>query len=393
MQLNKTEGLKKILYIISSSDIGGGEKVLLSLLKYLDKDKFDVFVACPSDGPMFEDFKRYAREVRTFNFRNWLNPLTILSLKKYMKEKQFDIVHTHLYSADFMGIIAARLVGIPCRISTIHGHNFSSTGQIDLRSIRNLIFSFIYRALYIFCNKIIAVSQSVREGLIRRPGIKVDKRKIDVIYSGFELEELLNHEDVSNNKIDDQGFKSVGVIANFDRVKGHRVLLKAIPEILSEIKDVRFLFAGDGKEKNSLQRLATKLKVKENVFFLGICHDVPRLINSCELIVVPSVMEGLSLVILESIAVGKPVVASRVGGISELVKENENAILVPPWDHRELSRAIIKILKNKEVGLAMRQKNREILQRGFYNKFSARYMTKEIERLYHQCLKRKAYDT
>jgi len=376
----------KILQVIGSSDIGGAEKVLVSLIKHLDRDRFDVYVACPAGGSMFSDFKRYARDIRIFDFKRWLNPFTIISLKKYMQQQKFDIVHMHLYSADFMGIIAARLAGIPYRISTIYGHNFSSTGQVDLRSIRNLIFSFIYRAPYIFCNKIIAISQSVREGLIRRSGIKVDKRKIDVIYVGFEFDELLNHDDISNNKIDNQGFRSVGVIANFDRVKGHRVLLKAIPEILREVKDVRFLFAGDGKEKSSLQRLASKLKVKENVFFLGICHDVPRLINSCELIVVPSIMEGLSLVVLEAIAIGKPVVASRVGGIPELVKENENAILVPPRDHRKLSKAIIKILKDKELGLIMRQKNREILQRGFYDKFSARYMVREIEKLYQQLI-------
>jgi glycosyltransferase involved in cell wall biosynthesis len=376
----------RILHIIGSSALGGAEKALVSLIKYLDKDIFDVYVACPAGGRMFSDFKRYSQDVKIFDFKRWFNPFMIISLKQYMLEQRFDIVHTHLYNADFAGIIAAGLAGVSCKISTIYGHNFSNTGEADLRSARNLILSFVYRAPYIFCSKIIAISQSVKEGLIKRHGIKVDKKKIEVIYAGVELEKLLNLENNSDNKINNQGFRFVGVIANFDKVKGHRVLLKAIPEILKEVKSVRFLLAGDGKEKKYLEILTDKLKIRENVAFLGICHDVPALINSCELIVVPSIMEGLSFVVLEAIATGKPLVASRAGGIPELVKEGENAILVPPGNHMELSKAIVKILKDKELGFIMRQKDKEILKSGFYDKFSAQYMTRETGKLYQQCI-------
>jgi len=376
----------KILQIIGSSKIGGGEKALCSLLKYLDKTKFSVFVACPAGGRMFEDFRRYAAEVRTFDFRNWLNPVTIISLKRYMQERQIDIVHTHIYNADFMGLIAAALAGVRIKIATIHGHNFFDINQFSLRGVKNFCCSFLYRIVYIFSDRIITVCQALKQDLVTRPGIKVAEGKISVIHNGVDLEELTRKDVETDRRLEGiltaNGQRFIGVVANLDRAKGHRVLLKAIPDVIKNFKNVKFLFVGEGEEKAQLMKLAKKNEIEKAIIFVGAVQDIVKVISSCELIVLPSLSEGLPLVIMEAFYLEKPVIASRVGGVAELIKENETGILVSPYDHDELSKAILTVLKNKRLALEFGRKGKEIV----YDKFQAREMVNQTDRFYQTLL-------
>lgn len=379
-------GKFKVLQIIGSSGIGGAERAFYSLLKYLDKDKFKIYVACPADGPMFNNFRKYADEIKTFNFKNWaLNPSTIFSLKNYMEQKRIDIVHTHLYSADFMGIIAAKLARVPVNLVTVHGHNFSSTGQFDLRSVKNLFCSFIYRAIYMFCDKVITVCQALKYDLIKRLGLKVKEEKIKVIYNGVDLEEVSEYSQVANQElknISDNNLKFVGVIANFDKVKGHRILLKAIPQVLREVAEAKFLFVGDGEEKERLKQLAERFRIEDSIIFTGHSNNITEIISICKLIVLPSLMEGFPLIILEAMSLGKAVVATKVGGIPELVEEKENGMLVSPNDYEGLAKAIITLLKDEILASEMGRKGKEIV----CSKFQAQKMAAETGKLYQALL-------
>lgn len=373
----------RILQVIGSSGIGGAEKVFYSLLKYLDKDKFEIYIACPANGLMFSDFRKYTKEIKAFNFKNWFfNLNTIFLLKAYMEQKRIDVVHTHLYSADFMGIIAATLARIPYKIVTIHGHNFSKTGQFDLRSLKNFFCSFVYRVIYIFSDVIITISQALKQDLIKRPGIKPKEDKVKVIYDGIDLEETSKYSQIVNRKIENIAVNNdcalVGIIANFDRVKGHRILLKAIPKIVKELENVKFLFAGEGEERNHSEQMAKKLNVEDNVIFMGICQNILGVVKLCDLIVLPSLTEGLSLAILEAMALAKPVVATSVGGIPEVVENGKTGLLVPSQNPKKLAEAILYLLKNKELALEMGRKGRMRVQEFF----SLKNMVEETERVY-----------
>lgn len=381
-------GKIKILQIISSSNIGGAEKLLLSLLKYLDKDKFEAYVACPPDGLMFKNFKKYAREIQALNFNHLLlKPTTIFSLKKYMQQKKIDIVHTHLFNADLAGIIAAKFARVPCKITTMHGYNFSSTGEFDLRSIKNFFFSFIYRFVYLFCDNVITVCRSIKQDLMQRPGIKIKEEKIKVINSAIDLEEISNCNRGVNSDFKDplvnNNTKFVGIIANLDKVKCHRILLSAIPQILKEEAKTRFLFVGDGKEKGYLQRMVRRLKIEDNVVFLGLQEQVTGIISICDLIVLPSLFESRPLIIMEAMALGKPIVATRVGGISELVEDEKTGLLVPPRNSEKLAEAILRLLKNKELSLEMGGRGQVKVQ----ELFSLKNMVKETEKTYLELVK------
>jgi|GEM_PF-2754425 len=379
-------GKLNVLQIIGSSGVGGGERVFCSLLKYLDRDKFNIFVVCPPGGPMIEDFKKYASEVRVFDLKNWFNPMTIVSLRKYMTARKIDIVHTHLYNTDFPAGIAARLARVPGRFCTVHGHIFRGTGRPGLKGVRNSLFSLVYRAVYCLFDRVIVVCHALKQDLAKRPGIKVREDKIRVIYNGIDFEEITGRAGVTDNAIkdilDNKDLRYVGVIGNFDRIKGHHILIKAIPEVIKRVGDVKFLFAGEGEEKKRLMRLAKKYKVGNNIVFLGTVRDIGKLISACELIAMPSLSEGMPLTAMESMFLGKPVVATRVGGAPELIRDNENGILVPPDNCGELSKAIIKMLSDKTLAHRMGQKGREMINSRYGVKFQAREMTRETERLY-----------
>jgi glycosyltransferase involved in cell wall biosynthesis len=382
----------KVLQIISSSNIGGAEKMFYELLKYLDKDKFEIYVACPPDGLMAEDFKKFSEEVNVVDFNGLAASVkTIFLLKKYMKQKQIDVVHTHLFSADFAGIIAAKLASVPYKISTIYGYNFRATGQFNLRNIKNYICSFIYKAIYVYCDRITAVSAAVKEDLSSRGWVRVKEQKIEIIYSAVDFEETVKCSENVGKEYDgifsDNGQKYIGMMANFDRVKGHRVLLKAIPGILKKMPNVKFLLTGNGEDREYIKKRAEKLKIQDNVIFLGVLENAARIISKCDLIVLPSLSEGLPMIIIEAMLFGKPVIASNVGGIPELIKNNENGILVSPNSDKELSEAVVAVLKDDNRSYLLGQRGKNMIYGEFGDKFRAQKMTKEIERLL--CLKTK----
>ena len=377
----------RILHIIGSSGIGGAEKALRAILKYLDKERFDIFVSCPPGGFMINEYKRYAVELKTFDLKNWLNPMGVISLKQYIDQKKIDIVHTHLYSADFTGIIAAKLAKVPCIISTIHGHNFSDLTRFGLRAVKNMFFSLIYRFVYIFCDKVIAVCRALKEDLAARPGIKADRRKIEVLYNGFDLEPIGGLYHGLDEKIEgliNNGAKLVGTIGNLDRIKGHRVFLNAIPMVLKDRAKTRFLFVGSGEEEYRLRQLAGRLGIEKDVVFMGAQPDVTAIINRCDLIVLPSLNEGLPLAVLEAMALAKPVIATNVGGVPEIVEDGTTGLLVPPGDNEKMSVSILRLLGNPDLASEMGKKGEKRVR-----SLRSGDMVKKLEDIYLKIFKKR----
>lgn len=354
--INKTKKVR-ILHVIGSSDIGGAENVFLQIAKYLNKEKFDIFIACPDSGLMVDEFRKHVVELRVFNFENWFfNPKTISLLVSYIKEKQIQIVHTHLYNADFMGIIAAKRVSV-LSIATIHGHNFSPIGQRRFRKLKNYIFSFFYRCIYSFCDSVVCVCKELKKDLIKRPGIAVKEKKIAIIYNSVDTDKI-SHADSSKSfeKIgirQPENYIFVGVIANFDRVKGHHVLLKVIPRIAREYKNVKFLCLGAGEEKVKIQADSMRKGLSEFIVFLEVDKDPYGLLNFCKFIVVPSLHEGFPLVVLEAMFLKKAVIATNVGGIPEVVVNEKTGLLVAPNNFEELTNAIFRLLSEPEFALRL----------------------------------------
>lgn len=381
----------KILYVIGSSGMGGAEKLLYLLVKNLNKKRFETYIACPPGGFMFERFQRYANQVEAMDFRNWVSPKRIYLLKEYIESKGIDIVHTHLYSTDFLGIIAARLAGAPHILSTVHGHNFSDFSRPGLRSAKNALVSLFYRSVYALTQNVITVCRELKTDLSGRFGIKVSPDKIRVIYSGIEINRTGGVPEYGENDIEGRLFKKglthIGVVGNLDRVKGQHILMKAIPMILKKAPDVRFLFVGSGQEMGPLKRLARGLGINEHVVFTGAYPDADRIMELCDIIVLPSLNEGLPLTMLEAMAVGKPVVAARVGGVPEAIEDGKTGLLVQPNDPKAMAEAIISLLGDRKSAIMLGENAKEKM-RGY---FTLESMIKETESFYEGIIDKSAF--
>ncbi len=174
--------------------------------------------------------------------------------------------------------------------------------------------------------------------------------------------------------------KVVGTVGRFDEQKGHMFFLKAIPKILQDVPDVRFIFVGDGSLRSKLEKMGRELEVNQNIIFTGVRRDIPEILSIMDVFVLPSIFEGFGIVLLEAMAVGKPVVASRAGGIPEIVEHGLTGILIEPANPSAIAGSVVKLLKNPVEAKRIANAGRAEVER----KFTADAMARKIEGVYDE---------
>jgi glycosyltransferase involved in cell wall biosynthesis len=174
-------------------------------------------------------------------------------------------------------------------------------------------------------------------------------------------------------------------VGRLHRQKGYDYLIRALATVKREIPTVKLLIAGEGEEKNNLKNLVKSLDLSKEVILAGLCREVEKLFNFTKLFVLPSLWEGMPNAVLEAMAAAKPVVATRVGGVPELVIDGETGILVPPEDPESLARAIVKLLRHTAQANSMGNAGRERVQ----EHFSVTEMVTKTDRLYQELLNTK----
>jgi len=299
----------------------------------------------------------------------------IKHLLSLTKNKRVDIIHTFFEKSEVMGWLAARLSGIPVWI----------TSRRDLGFKRKRIYDKIFRFTLKDCKKCIANCNAVRDQAIQQENIPPEK--IEVIYNGLDLSEY--QQTVKNKSLREElgllnGTPLVGLIANFNfEIKGHIYFLGAAKKILGKVPDAKFVLVGDGPLRPRYEEVARELNIKKDVYFLGIRTDVPTIISNLDVAVLSSTNEGFSNVIMESMAAGKPVVATKVGGSKEMVSDGITGYLVPPADSQAMAGAIINLIQNPDKAIAMGSAGREVVK----EKFTVETMVKKYEELYFSLLK------
>lgn len=233
-----------------------------------------------------------------------------------------------------------------------------------------------------FGKNIITVSSAVRKNLVDYFGIS--PKRIEVIYSGTDIihSTALEQEEVKNRFANNGTHRIVAVIAQLTEAKGHEYLIRALPKVVEKYPDIKLLFTGDGKLKQSLQEKAADLGVAGNIVFCGYQNNVASFIDISVFTILPSLWEGLPGSILESLLLAKPVIASSVGGIPEVITDGVNGILVEPRDVDGLSRSILFLLSNSRKRAEM-GRNGELIAR---RQFSLDRMFKQYENYYSRLL-------
>ena len=367
---------------------GSGINTFLSMAG-MDRDIFNVELSCAPGGLLIDLVQKHNMKVYTFeNFVQPLHPLkdllALIELTIHIKKNKYHIVHTHNSKAGFIGRLAARIAGVPVIIHTVHGFAFHDQEPLW----RRILFKNLERTASRWCDSMIFISQPLIDWALKE---RITKRnKIVKIYSGIDLAQFRPLKEDKIKIIKDKwniGYNDpvIGIVSKLWEGKGHSVLIEAFNEIRKNIGNARLVIAGEGYLEDRLRQQVKTLQLTESVVFTGFQSDVSEIISIFDISVLPSFFEGMGRVLLEAMAMEKPVVASRVGGIPDLVKENVNGFLTSPGNVKELENALIKLLNNKDLAVRMGKKGRKMVT----EKFSAKAMVKSIRVVYDKCLEMK----
>jgi glycosyltransferase involved in cell wall biosynthesis len=276
------------------------------------------------------------------------------------------------------------LAGVPVIIHTVHGFAFHDQEPIWRQSLfRNL-----ERLASHWCDKIIFISQPLIDWALREKIFK--KEKGVKIYSGIELDRFHPVSRDEKNRIKKewkirQKDMVIGVVSKLWEGKGHAVLIEAFKELKKELKDIRLVIVGEGDLYDRLVNLVHRYELGDSVLFTGFQMDVSEIIATFDVAVLPSFFEGMGRVLLEAMAMEKPVVASRVGGIPDLVEDGVNGFLVHSGDVKGLAKTLKKTITDKKLARKMGKEGRKKIS----EQFSSDIMVRSIEKVYHECLNRK----
>ena len=365
-----------VLYVIWSLGLGGAEQVVINLVKNLDKTKFNPMVCCLNDKGKFSDeLEREGIKVIALNKRGKIDISIIPKLISVMKKNRIDVVNTHLWGANFWGRIAAKMAAVKVIIATEHNEDVWKTKAHYL----------LDRLLNRWTDKVIAVSNSVKEFYVNTAGLKADR--IKVIHNGVSLS---LHPTTCNLQPMRQEFgiqDNETVLALIGRLvpqKGHRYFISAFKQLSTDRK-VRGLIVGSGPLETELRAYAKGIGLNGNLVFTGLRKDIPNLLDVVDILVMPSLREGLPIVALEAMAKNKPVVATDVGGNPEVIIDGKTGILVSPENSIMLALAIKRLIDDKEYAARLGNNGKNRLK----EYFSVGKMVKETERLYEECLSKK----
>ncbi|MBI5077908.1 MAG: glycosyltransferase family 4 protein [Candidatus Yonathbacteria bacterium] len=347
---------KKILFVITKSNFGGAQKYVYDLATNLPNDRFEAVVALGGSGTLIQKLHdAHIRVLPIFSLARDVNPGNDLSalfeLWSIFRSEKPDVVHLNSAKAGGVGALAARLARVPKIIFTAHGWAFNEERSLPQR----LAIKFISWITVLLSHKTIAVSEAVKNDVKKWPFIQ---RKIVVIRNGVKEPEFYQRLDararlkaLTNISVPENAFL-VGTIAELHKNKGLSYAIEAFEKLAQANPTIYYFILGGGEEKDRLDAIVNTLGLQGRVFLLGFVEDAPRFLRAFDAFLLPSITEALGFVLLEAGLARLPVVASRVGGIPEIIKDGKTGVLVPPRNHDAIAESI-KLLK-KDGALAKR---------------------------------------
>lgn len=364
-----------IFEIIADSSLTGAPRHLLTLLSGIDRNKFVVSVILP-EGELVNELKKIKVPVFTIPMNGKSDLVASSSIKKIIKKYEPDIVHTHGQRAGLLGRLAVR--DLP--VTRIHTeHTYTSNFKLD----NSLLHWSHLRAMAVldrWTHKTIAVSNAVKTFLISAGITKPDK--VLTVYNGIESK----FPKVSPQQVKE--FKSkfnlsgsdlvVGTVGSFNKHKDTATLIRAFSGMIKKWPNLKLLLIGRGELQPQLESLVKKLGIADRVIFAGSMKDIDTAMSIFNIFILPSRSEAFGLTILEAMRANIPVIASKVGGIPEIITHNYNGLLVDHGDPKKLASAIMKLLNDKKLQKKFISHYSETLK-----KFSAKSMVKQTEDLYH----------
>jgi glycosyltransferase involved in cell wall biosynthesis len=376
---------RRILYVITKANWGGAQKYVYDLATSLDPQTYDVAVAYGQSGIL--DEKLRAAGIRTIfipSLQRDVNPLldisSFIDLIKIFRQERPDIVHLNSSKIGGLGALAGRIVGVPNIIFTVHGWVFNEERPAISKA-------FIWLASWItvlFCHRVIVLGDGEKKQALEMPFVNADKVvKIRNGIGAIDFKSQTEAREVLTNKIVAGGGQIptgetlwYGTISELHVNKGLPFLIEALAKLDHPFISV---VIGEGEERERLQEKINRLGLAGKVFLLGQIDNAATYLKAFDIFTLTSIKEGLPYVLLEAGLAERPVIASNVGSISDIVEDKKTGLLVPPQNIESIKNALVSLSANQSLRLEYGQNARKKIETGF----SKDQMLKETVQLYY----------
>lgn len=355
-----------ILHTEASLGLGGQEIRILGEVRWLAEHGWDALIACRPESRLLGEARAAGLPVVAVSMRGAWDLAALLSLRRLMRQRRVDLVHTHSSVDSWLAGLAARSLDLPLVRSR----------HVSIPILRR-------RALvYRLADRIITSGEAVK-ALVARAGIP--ERRIVSIPAGVDTSRF--HPGVSGRALRQElglGVDGpvVGLVANVRGSKGHNIFLEAAREIAATVPSTRFLIVGEGIGYDEVRRRVEAMGLGRHLVMTGFRRDIPEVMAALDVLTLPSIRsEAISQVVPQALAVGTPVVASTVGGSPEVIRDGETGRLVPPGDAHALARAILELLRDPAGARAMARAGGEMVRARLSIDASMGATTREYETL------------
>jgi glycosyltransferase involved in cell wall biosynthesis len=376
---------KKILFLITKSNWGGAQRYVFDLANNLPSDQFDVSVATGGDGMLVEKLQHAGLKVHLLkDLKRDVSVISeikvFFSLLKLIQKERPDILHLNSSKAGALGAIIGRICRVPKILFTAHGWAFNE----DRPQWQKTVLKTIHWLTIKLSHVTIAVSQGMKKEM---DWLGVEKKMV-VVHLGRTVADMKYKDesrgtlemkviDTTARLIDYHDDLWIGTIAELHPIKRINRAINAVSALIKDFPGLRFIIIHDGELKAELQQQVKDLGLQEHVFFTGVIEDAARLLPAFDLFVLPSKSEAFGYVLIEAGLASVPVVATEVGGITDIITNGENGLLVPPDDTPALTQAIRTVISNDDL--------RHSLARAHYERsmtFTVEKMIKETRQIY-----------
>ncbi|HKP00867.1 MAG TPA: glycosyltransferase [Nitrospiraceae bacterium] len=390
--VSSVEGYRpKVLHLINHFQVGGTERQAVLLLQHLDRTRYDVRLAVLSKaGPLFEEVARVYPHVEEYPLTSFYNVNAlkqVLRLRRYLLTHHIQIIHTHEFWSGLLAVAASRFTRTRIIASQRH-----------LRMSDRLVHHWGRRVLNAIADRVLVNAEAIRKQILETS--RNAPAKVVVVRNGLTLVEdrlvescntrpdgassvrrsarsvLINTLGISDTSM------IVGMVANLRPVKGHRHLIEAASRILQAHPDVHFVLIGEGDLRTALERQVKELGIDGHVHFMGHREDARLLTAGFDMAVLASFHEGMPNTVLEAMAAGVPVVATAVGGVKELIVDQETGFLVPPGDTAAMVDRLEKMLVQNHLRAAIGLRGHEFV----HATFGMERMIASVQYLYDELL-------
>ncbi len=342
-----------LFHIDAGREWRGGQRQSLLLVRELVRKGYPVEFVVQPGSPLHEKAAAENLPVWPLRMRSEAGLIASARLALRMRRKACVLAHFHDAHAAAIGARAARWAKVPLRVIA---------RRVDFPLKKN---AFSRRKYTRNVDAVIAISDGVKKVLVQGG---VEPARISVVPSGIDFS-IYEQKTPKNFLHKEYGFSPddylVGIVAQLEDHKGHRYLIDAAGILKEKTRKVKTVIVGEGSLKLDLTKQAQSLHVKDLVYFMGFRSDVPRILASLDLFVLSSHLEGLGSSIMDAMACRLPVVATRTGGIPELVKDRETGLLVPPRDPEALAEAILTLYRDKRLAARLGQAGYDFVHRNF----------------------------